>query len=286
MPRPPRLQIAGATYHVMNRGNRKAVIFDDDRDCRRFLRILLETREVCEVDVLAGCLMRNHFHLLVTTPHPNISEFMQRLEGRFAQYSNRRHGRVGHVFGGPFKGVIVENDIHLLTAACYVFGNPIAAGLVTHLEDWKWSTFAATAGFAARPAYLSIGWIEELFPAASLEDSQRQLRELLNEAKPVDAYLMSNEPVFGSEAFKKAIRSYIGDRLSQAAMPRAYRALCRPTLEEIFRSPTRDDRAILMQRAHVVYGYRLAEIARSLALHPGTVSKIVCSLRRRKPDRK
>jgi putative transposase len=271
----------------MNRGNRKALIFDDDRDCRRFLKILLETREEFEVDILAGCLMRNHFHLVVTTPNPNISEFMQQLEGRFAQYSNRRHGRVGHVFGGPFKSVIVEHDIHLLTAACYVFANPVTAGLVVRPEEWKWSTFAATAGLVAQPTYLSISWIETLFPAGSLEDSQHQLRTLLNEAKPIDAYLTVNEPVFGSESFKRAIRSYIGDRLSQASVPRAYRALWRPTLGELFGpAATRDDfsnRASLIQRAHVVYGYRLSEIARSLGLHPGTVSKIVRSLRKRGP---
>src|SRR5688572_758931 len=141
MARPPRLNIPGATYHVMNRGNRKAVIFEDETDRRRFLRILVETKEEFQVDVLAGCLMDNHFHKVVLTPHGNLSEFMQQLEGRFAQYSNRRHKRVGHLFGGRFKPVIVENDIHLLTAVCYVFSNPIAAGLVRRLEEWKWSTY-------------------------------------------------------------------------------------------------------------------------------------------------
>jgi REP element-mobilizing transposase RayT len=280
MARGPRLNIPGATYHVFNRGNRKAVIFDDDIDRRRFLRHLVETKEEYGVDVLAGCQMDNHFHLIVLTPNGNLSEFMQQLEGRFAQGCNRRHKRVGHVFGGRFQGVIVENDIHLLTVLIYVFMNPIAAGLVRRLEDWKWSTYPATAGFAPVPGYLSLDWLEVLFPAESRESSQRQLRNLMAQARPVEWYLQQDEPAFGSEAFRKAIRSFIGARLYNVSVPRSYRALSRPSLEELLPATLNSqERGLAMQRAHVVHGYRMAEIARSLAVHPSTVTKILHRIR-------
>src|SRR5436190_6854076 len=171
MARPPRWKIPGATYHVMNRGNRKAVIFEDNGDRRRFVRILIETLIEFGVQLLAGSLMGNHFHLIVLTPHGNVSEFMQQLEARFAEYSNWRYGRVGHVFQGRFEGVIIESDLHLFIGVWYVFMNPVKAGFVRRPEEWSWSTYAATAGMASVPDYLSVAWLETLFPASSLEES-------------------------------------------------------------------------------------------------------------------
>lgn len=124
MGRDPRVLIRGATYHVMNRGNRKERIFEDDRDRRRFLRIFVAEKERYGVDFLGGCPIGNHFHAIVTTPHGNLSDFMEQLDGQFAKYSNWRYGRVGHLFQGRFRGVLIEHDIQLLTALCYVFFNP------------------------------------------------------------------------------------------------------------------------------------------------------------------
>ena len=140
----------------MNRGNRKVLIFHDDRDRRRFTRILIETTEEYGVETLGGVQMGTHFHLVVLTPHANLSAFMQQLEGRYAEYINWRHGFVGHLFQGTFKGVVIENDIHLFTALWYVFSNPCAAGFCERFEEWPWSTYAATAGLRPVPAYLSI----------------------------------------------------------------------------------------------------------------------------------
>src|SRR5689334_18457107 len=101
MSRKPRLIVKGGTYHVMNRGNRKAPIFEDERDRRRFLAILVEEMERYGVKLLAGNQMGNHFHAVVNTPHANLSDFMEQWECRFARYSNWRHHRVGHLFQGP-----------------------------------------------------------------------------------------------------------------------------------------------------------------------------------------
>ena len=172
MSRDQRPRIPGGTYHVMNRGNRKLRIFEDVHDRRMFLRILIEEKETHGVEILGGCQMENHFHLVVVTPHGNLSEFMARFEGRFARYSNGRHGNVGHLFQGRFRDVVIEHDIHLLIALCYVFFNPVSARLVAKLEDYKWSTYAATAGFVPLPNYVSIDWLTTLFPSDSVAQSQ------------------------------------------------------------------------------------------------------------------
>ena len=149
----------------MNRGNRKAPIFEDDRDRRRFLRILVEEQERYAVKLLAGCQMGNHFHCALTTPNGNLSDFMEQLESRFARYSNWRHGRIGHLFQGRFRDVMIEHDIHLLIALCYIFLQSGERRLSSHDQsDYKWSTYAATVGLAPLPSYLSIDWLEALFP--------------------------------------------------------------------------------------------------------------------------
>lgn len=225
--------------------------------------------------------MINHFHLIVTTPLGNLSEFMQQLQGRFAQYYNWRHKRVGHLFGGRFRAPIVENDLHLLTVASYVFMNPVKAGLVARMEDWKWSTYAASTGLAPVPSYLSLTWIERLCPGTSREESQRTFRELMLAENPIESYLAATEPAFGSPAFRRAIRGYIGERLYLKSVPRSYRAVFRPSLAELIPAGiSRRERSLAIQRAHVVYGYRLQEIARSLGVHPSTVGRMAKEFRR------
>jgi putative transposase len=275
MARHPRLNVCGGTYHVMNRGNRKAPILEDDRDRKRFVSLLIRLLRSFDVEFLLGCLMGNHFHLIVTTPQGNLSAFMQQLEGQFAMYSNWRHKRVGHLFQGRFKGVLIENDIHLLTATCYVFLNPVVARFCNRPEEWKWSSYAAIAGLAAVPDYLSIRWVETLFPTASLTESQKCFRECMNDPQPIQAYLRAVD-----STIDVTIASYVSDRLHDVAQPCPYRTLMRPPLAELF-SPGQDRTELTnaIALAYETHGFRIAEIARHIGLHPATISKYYCSTR-------
>jgi REP element-mobilizing transposase RayT len=96
----------------MARGNRKATIFEDAHDCVRFIEILAEAVERHRVQVCAECRMGNHFHVVVRTPEANISEFMGYLNGVFAQSSNRRHKRIGHLFGDRFKPILIDSGYY------------------------------------------------------------------------------------------------------------------------------------------------------------------------------
>jgi putative transposase len=281
MGRQRRSNICGGIYHVMNRGNRKATIFEDDRDRRRFLRILTEEQERFGVETLAGCLIGNHFHALVLTPHGNLSDFMALWEGRFARYSNWRHDRVGHLFQGRFRDVLIEHDVHLLIALCYIFFNPVSAGLVQRLEDYRWSTYAATVGVAPLPHYLSIDWIETLFPSDSRREAQRRLRVLMTNAKPVKAYLEQNEAVADPDAIRRTLHSYVGEQFRLGTLPRMYRSLLRSGLPELVHNGMTGPNLVrAVYDAHVEHGYTMREIARELHLHPSTVSKIFRSTRK------
>jgi REP-associated tyrosine transposase len=146
MPRAPRPKSPGAFYHVTSRGNRGEPIFEDPRECRRFIGILSETVDRFRWRCFAYCLMTNHYHLVVMTPEPNISAGMHHLNGVYARWFNWRHEHEGHVFQRRFHVAIIESDWHLLEACRYIVMNPVRAGLVRRPSDWPWSSYRTTAG--------------------------------------------------------------------------------------------------------------------------------------------
>ena len=99
MARPLRIEYPGAWYHVMNRGNQRQVVFRQKGEYELFLSRLEATTDVFGVDVLAYCLMPNHFHLYVRTPQANLSRFMQGLLTSFTLSVNRRRGSNATVSG-------------------------------------------------------------------------------------------------------------------------------------------------------------------------------------------
>jgi putative transposase len=281
MPKNLRLFVRNGIYHVMARGNRKLTVFEDDRDRQRFVEIVAIAAERYSVEVFAECRMGNHYHKVVRTPLANVSDFMEYVNGKFAQFSNRRHGRTGHLFEGPYKPILVDDDLYLKVVLAYVVMNPVAAGFVDAPEKWKWSSYRATVGLEPPPGYLCLDFLGWAFPAPSIQQSQQQYREFVTRS-PFNSDDWIVEPAMGSEEFAQKVRAHIGEKLYKASLPRSYRALHRPPLSEIFGACTsKDERAAAMLRAHVVCGYTMAEIARSLILHPNSVSRIICKYRRR-----
>src|SRR5262245_34754461 len=153
MSRPLRILAAGALYHVVARGNDRMAIYHDDVDRWRFLANLETVADQYRVECHAYCLMSNHYHLVLRTLEANLSSAIQYLNGVYAQWWNRRHGRVGHVLQGRFKAQLVQREGYFLEACRYVVLNPVRAGLVNDVEDWPWSSYHYTAGFAPRPRW-------------------------------------------------------------------------------------------------------------------------------------
>jgi len=142
MPRPHRLLVPGATYHVTIRGVRRQDIYRDDADRFRFLGILERTIVRRGWKSEGHCLMTNHHHFLVQTPRPDLSAGMQYLNGLYAQWFNERHLLSGHLFERRFWSEPIEDDDYLARVVSYVAMNPVRAGLVDHPADWPWSSFA------------------------------------------------------------------------------------------------------------------------------------------------
>lgn len=103
MGRAVRVVGAGASYHVVARGNNQQMMFLDDEDRARFMKLLVEVAGGAGWRGNAYCLMGNHFHLAFMTPAGDLPEGMRGLLGRYARWFNQAHRRSGHVFGGRYR---------------------------------------------------------------------------------------------------------------------------------------------------------------------------------------
>jgi REP element-mobilizing transposase RayT len=200
MARPLRLEFAGALYHLTARGNARADIFADNEDRRLFLDLLGKEISQQRWRCYAYCLMDNHFHLLIETPEPNLVAGMRRLNGVYTQSFNRRHGRVGHVFQGRYKSIVVDKDSYGLELSRYVVLNPVRARRAKHPQNWPWSSYRATVGRVAAPSWLHADWVLSQLggrnPAAAYE---RFVRQGIGEHSPWEK--LRGQIWLGSEAF-------------------------------------------------------------------------------------
>jgi putative transposase len=150
VPRQPRIEIEGATYHVTQHGVDERKIFRDDADRSRFLKLLEEEIERSEWTCLAYSLMSTHYHLLVRLEKLTLSSGFQRLNGRYAQAYNHRYARRGHLFERRFRDVIVETDIHRYETTRYIHLNAIRANMCASPEAHVWSDYGSTVGLLPR----------------------------------------------------------------------------------------------------------------------------------------
>ena len=154
MSRPLRLEFSGALYHVTTRGDRREPIFEDDEDRRGWLEILGQALERFDAKCFAFCLMPNHYHAVLETRRANLSRLMRHVNGVYTQRYNRRHDKVGHLFQGRFKAILVDRDAYFLEVCRYVDLNPVRARLVKSPLHWDWSSYRAHVGLENRPAWL------------------------------------------------------------------------------------------------------------------------------------
>ncbi len=125
MARPLRIQYPDAVYHVTCRGNERQAIFKDDADRRSFLQILTQSLNIYTVKLHTYVLMINHFHLLIETPLGNLSEFMRKFNITYTSYYNRRHKRIGHLYQGRYKSILVDKNEYLSVLSRYIHLNPV-----------------------------------------------------------------------------------------------------------------------------------------------------------------
>jgi len=141
MARPLRIDVAEGLYHVTVRGWERRSIVRSDRDREDWLRLLETNATRCGWQVFAWVLMTNHFHIYLRTPQPNLSAGMHDLNSGYASLFNRRHRRVGGLYQGRFKAILVEDDSHSWELTRYLHLNPVRAKMVARPEDHAWGSF-------------------------------------------------------------------------------------------------------------------------------------------------
>jgi len=267
MARPLRIEFPGAVYHVTSRGNGREDIYLSDEDRDIFLKVLSHVVErfgwVCH----AWCLMTNHYHLMIETPTGNLSKGMRQLNGVYTQRFNRSHGRVGHVFQGRYKAILIEKEAHLLELCRYIVRNPVAAGMVKLPEDWPWSSYRSTAGLEHVPDFACIDWILEQFNGSNV-----RYQEYIDQALEKDAPLQpaKGSHVLGSKVFRQNTQKKIN---ANSETPRLQRHIARLSLKEMKTSTL--DRGEWMANAYKLHGYTMREIADYAGVHYSLVSKAI-----------
>jgi len=233
MARPLRLEFPGAVYHLTARGNARQGIFEDDGDRRRFLDLL--SREVQQQGwrCYAYCLMDNHYHLLVETPDGNLAGGMRRLNGAYTQAFNHRHRRVGHLFQGRYKSIVVDKDSYLLELCRYIVLNPVRARMVATVDDWPWSSYPATARAGKRPAWLDVERVWSLFgetDRAARTAYRRFIQQGIGAPSPWQA--LRGQIWLGSQEFLRRVERLARDKpLDNVPLQQANPT--RPTREDI-----------------------------------------------------
>ena len=274
MARPLRIEFSGALYHVTSRGDGRDAIYVHDRDRQVWLEVLGRVCERFNWVVHAFCQMGNHYHLLVETPDGNLAKGMRQLNGVYTQRFNQTHSRVGRVFQGRYKAILVQKEAYLLDLSRYVVLSPVRARLVQEAGDWPWSNYRATAGMTPAPEWLELDRILAAF-GERLQEAQAAYRGFVAEGKnqPSPWEELKNQIFLGSETFVEEMRRQWDDdrRLGEVTTTQR-RPVVRP-LAWYFQHYDGRDQAIF--EAYRSGGYSMREIGDHVGLHYSTVSRII-----------
>ncbi|MCR2822347.1 transposase [Lederbergia panacisoli] len=143
MARKRREWLPGDTLHITSRGNRKEVLFYDDKDRHYYLALLSKAKNKYPFQLHSYCLMRNHIHLLIETTHTPPGKIIHSAHASYARYFNNRYDLVGHVFQGRFVSKKIKDAAHFLYVSRYIHRNPFEANIVNDPRDYNWSSYPA-----------------------------------------------------------------------------------------------------------------------------------------------
>jgi putative transposase len=286
MARQLRIEYPGALYHITSRGNAKQAIFLDDEDRSMFIRILAKVVKEYEWKCYSYCLMSNHYHLLIETPKANLSRGMQLLNGTYAQKYNERHNKVGHLLQGRFHSVIVDKEEYLLEVCRYIVLNPARAGIVDDPRQYRWSSYRDTVGERKAAPFLDISYVLSLFSQPG-RNSVHEYRDFVLAGIGIDIWThLRGGLILGGEQFSKVVQERIGDMDIGKGLRRSELFAGRPGLSTILgdEHASKDERNKRILEAYVDHGYSQVEIAEYLHFHRCSISKIISSLSKEKPQ--
>ncbi|MEK6582814.1 MAG: transposase [Nitrospirota bacterium] len=277
MARPLRIEYDGAVYHVTSRGNERKSIFKDDEDRMFFLDILKKVNDKYNLLCHAYCLMNNHYHLVIETPDGNLSKGMKQINGVYTQTYNKRHNRVGHIFQGRYKAILIQKESHLLEVSRYVVLNPVRATAVKHPEEWKWSSYRGTAGNDNPHPCLTTDWLLGQF-GSKKRQSEKKYSEFVTAGIDEEKIWkdVRGQSILGEDDFVEKFIRHVEGYKEVKEIPKSQRYIGRPELVELLKvAKVKKDISRKTREAVQRYGYSQKEIADYLGIHYSTVSRMV-----------
>jgi len=164
MPRVAREKSKTGIYHIILRGVNRQVIFEDEEDASKFLQTLERFKAVSGYEIYAYCLMGNHVHILLKEGKEDLGVAMRRIGASYVYWYNWKYDRVGHLFQDRYRSEVVETEKYLLVVLRYIHQNPLKAGLVKDIQEFKWSSYGE---------YISAGTLTDVEFILNIFDSNR-----------------------------------------------------------------------------------------------------------------
>jgi putative transposase len=284
MSRPLRIEFEGAIYHVTSRGDRREPIYRDDLDRTAHLAVVAQAMERFDAQVLAYCLMGNHYHLVLHTRSANLSRLMRHLNGVYTQTFNRRHNLVGHLFQGRFKAILVDRDAYLLEVVRYVELNPVRAAIASDPLAWPWSSYAAHVGQTPTPPWLDSDGLHSFMlgravagPADSRSAALAYARHVADGVgRSLWETALRQQVYLGDEDFVEKMQRRADPSGKDAAksreIPKTQRLAPRTFQQCLAAAPTREAALLVAYRNH---GITMTALAAELGLSVSRISRLI-----------
>jgi len=223
MARPLRIQYSGAVYHITCRGNERRDIFKDEIDRKTFLKILSHSAKIYNIKIYTYILMENHFHLLIETPLGNLSEFMRHFNITYTGYYNRRHNRVGHLYQGRYKSILVDKAAYLTVLSRYIHLNPVKVKTmakasfkekINYLLNYPWSSLPGYIKRSKKEPFIDYSMVLEEY-GGDTEKARTAYKEALladlREGTEINDKIFS-QSILGREEFIEWVKERFIDK--------------------------------------------------------------------------
>lgn len=286
MTRPLRIEFLNAYYHVTARGNERKKIFRSDEDREQFFIYIETSSERFGAVFHCYCLMDNHYHFFLQTPLGNLSQIMHYVNTSYTVYFNRRYKRVGHLFQGRYKAILVEPDSYAMELSRYIHLNPVHAKVVKRADDYLWSSYRHYLNQQEKPLWLKVDFILNYFGKEKPERIQYYqtfVEELIGKKYENPLKEVVSSILLGSEKFINKIKEkYVNDKEINRDQPsvRTLKRMC--TVEEISEAVEKEaidinqklKRKMAIYLCHRYSGYPLKNIGVYFGISESAVSQI------------
>ncbi|MEA3560928.1 MAG: transposase, partial [Candidatus Omnitrophota bacterium] len=222
MARPLRIEYPDAFYHVIQRGIEKKSIFISDNDKERFLLYLASAHTTYNAIIHTYILMNNHYHLILETPRANLSKIMHYLNTSYAVYYNTKRKRVGPLYQGRFKAILIQQDEYLHHLSRYIHLNPVRTDMVKSPEEHNWSSYKYFISENKPPQWLKISFILSMFDKNTLRAKKLYKQFVLDDIggeKNIIKENMKKGFILGDEDFFESIKNKLINKEADPEIP-------------------------------------------------------------------